>query len=612
MRYTSLLALLLLLIFMFPALAQKKSLQDRVALNHRCFEKETAQAKVEIHEVYKYMSPETQKTLEWYRNAKFGMFVHWGLYSGIQPWDRRNKNIPKDKYVARGKNWGKNFNPDEWTRLAKAAGMQWITLTSKHHDGFALYPSADEFDIEILGYKGDPIAKLKKSCKNAGLPLGFYYSHFQDWEHPYGGSHDMMLGNPMQIKQFEQYMEEKALPQIRELIDRYDPFVMWYDTPQRILLSHSLAFRKVVKENSPSTIICSRIGHELGDYISGRDNASVSKPLAVLWETCKLSAGSWSYNSRVEHYKEKPEEVINVLEMPKDIARQLFEITAGGGVFLLNMGVRMDGSIPDYYWDVWPKVGEWAKVHGKAIYGAGTNPFYSIKPVCTVSGNTLYIYLDAETRVSGTYKLSGLKSNVQKITVMADKKQRSISFSKQGNDLVIELPHDNSFYYGKHELPDLLAVQMKGNVIVDAAANIVMQKGMEDIILEPKYFGSFQGEKDLAKSVLVKYGKRSPVYATFNVNTPGIYNLSMKMSSPNGHGGINVRLRDKLYVIQEHGNASEGFYNQPLGPITFDQAGNYTVLVSSAKFVYRRYIDKYPEDVTRDIYIKNVTLSLVP
>jgi alpha-L-fucosidase len=570
-----------------------------------------SQSKVEVYDVSEYTGKETQKTLQWYKDAKFGMFVHWGLYSGMGEWSRRTKHIPKEEYLKLKAGWADHFNPDDWTKLAKMAGMKWITVTAKHHDGFAIYPSDySDFDSEITGYKGDPLKNLKESCDQAGLKLGFYYSQFQDWDHPDGGSHDNFLVTAEEKQKFDRYLHEKALPQIKELVTRYHPFNIWYDTSQRSLLSHSLAFRAIVKDNSPSTIIPSRIGHELGDYISGGDQGLPNKPLSGLWETCYMSAGGWSYNQKVENYKNDKGEIIVGLSAAS-VVELLFKTVAGGGVLLLNAGPRKDGTIPGYYFDVWPKVGQWLKVHGEAVYGSDVNPYFRETPVCTTRKNILYTYLKASDRILGQLTLPDIQSEVEEVAVMADKSQRPLAFKKNGDVLIIELPKDESYYYGEDGLADILKIKVKANVSINIREDIFVQKPKESIVLIPKYFGSFQGEKDLSESVSVVYGKREPVYATFKVVTPGKYVFSMNMTAPKGHGGINVRVYNKLFVINEEKNNLPAFFQQPLGTIIFDKPGTYTVLISSAKFVYAGYKSKYPEDVTRDIYFKEVHLTPV-
>jgi alpha-L-fucosidase len=570
-----------------------------------------SQSKVEVYDVSEYTGKETQKTLQWYKDAKFGMFVHWGLYSGMGEWSRRTKHIPKEEYLKLKEGWAGKFNPDDWTRLAKMAGMKWITVTAKHHDGFAIYPSDySDFDSEITGYKGDPLKNLKESCDRAGLKLGFYYSQFQDWDHPDGGSHDNFMVTNEDINKFNRYLNEKALPQIKELVTRYHPFNVWYDTSQRSLLSNSLAFRAIVKENSPYTIIPSRIGHELGDYISGGDQGLPNKPLSGLWETCYMSAGGWSYNQKVENYKNEKGEIIVGLSAAS-VVELLYKTVAGGGVLLLNAGPRKDGTIPGYYFDVWPKVGQWLKVHGEAVYGSDVNPYFRETPVCTTHQNILYAYLKLSDRILGQLILPDIQSEVEEVAVLADKSQRTLTFKKKGDVLIIELPKDESYYYGKDGLADILKIKVKANVSINIREEIFVQKPKESIVLIPKYFGSFQGEKDLSESVSVLYGKREPVYATFKVVTPGKYNFSMNMSAPKGHGGINVRVYNKLFVINEEKNNLPSFFQQSLGTMIFDKPGTYTVLISSAKFVYAGYKSKYPEDVTRDISFKEVLLKPV-
>ena len=220
-----------------------------------------------------------------FRDGNYGMFIHWGLYShlggrwkgktfyGIGEWIKRQMKIPDDEYMA----LAKEFNPTEFdakeiVRIAKEAGMKYIIITSKHHDGFAMFKSAHPFNIvDATPFHRDPMKELAAACREAGLGFGFYYSHNQDWTAP-GGSNGPKTNPDGRRATFEQYFREKCYPQVKEICTQYGPLsFVWFDTPGRIPKKFVEELVKLVRETQPNAMLCSRVGHGLGDYESQGD-----------------------------------------------------------------------------------------------------------------------------------------------------------------------------------------------------------------------------------------------------------------------------------------------------------------------------------------------------
>ncbi len=214
--------------------------------------------------------------IKWWREAKFGMFIHWGVYStaggewkgkrvdGYAEHLMRKEKISRKEYLELAHQFNPvKFNADEWVRNAKNAGMRYMIITAKHHDGFAMYPSeVSDFNIrKQTPFKRDPMAELSAACKKYGLKFGFYYSHAFDWEHPdapgndweyknpggdlnlYGGRNWYDL-HPELLAKAKRYVDEKAIPQIKELIAKYHPDILWFDTPQKLPLSENIRISK--------------------------------------------------------------------------------------------------------------------------------------------------------------------------------------------------------------------------------------------------------------------------------------------------------------------------------------------------------------------------------
>ena len=217
--------------------------------------------------------------MDWWREGRFGMFIHWGLYSvaagewngkpvdGIGEWIQNFAKVPNNEYEKLAdKLTLAKYNPEEWVKLAKQAGARYIVFTTKHHEGFCMYPSeVSDFDIERTPYKRDPLKELVEACRKHGVKVGFYYSHRQDWREEDAAvmqnEYDGHYGKPKsEVKpNLDRYIREKALPQMRELLTRYGKIdLLWYDTPFDLTKEQSRTFVNVVRELQPECIVNGR------------------------------------------------------------------------------------------------------------------------------------------------------------------------------------------------------------------------------------------------------------------------------------------------------------------------------------------------------------------
>src|SRR5436309_198493 len=233
-------------------------------------------------------SPEAkQARLAWFKEAKFGLFIHWGLYAipagewkgkpvpGIGEWIMNRFQIPVREYEKLAAQFNPvKFDPDAWVKVAKDAGMKYIVITSKHHDGFALFHSkVSKYNaVDATPFNRDIIKELAAACARQGMRLGFYYSQAQDWHEPNGAGNTWDFG-PDEKKDFDQYLRAKAEPQVRELLTGYGPVALiWFDTPRMMTAERGKRFTDVVRSMPPNTLIDGRLGTE-GDYRSTGDNA---------------------------------------------------------------------------------------------------------------------------------------------------------------------------------------------------------------------------------------------------------------------------------------------------------------------------------------------------
>jgi alpha-L-fucosidase len=326
------------------------------------------------------LTPDSAKEarLSWFREAKYGLFIHWGLYAipagewkgkrslGLGEWIMNRSQIPVREYEALAAqfNPGK-FDADAWVQLAQDAGMKYIVITSKHHDGFAMFKSnvSNYNVVDATPFKRNVLKELADACARRGMRLGFYYSQSQDWHEPNGAGNTWDFG-PDEKKDYDQYLRGKAEPQVRELLTGYGPVALiWFDTPRMMTGDRAQRFADIVRSLQPNTLIDGRLGTE-GDYRSTGDNVIPSDSSAEAWETPATINDTWGYRKDDTNWKS-----------PGQIVFKLVDIVSKGGNYLLNVGPMADGTIPQPSQDILRTVGRWLKVNGEAIYGADSTPF---------------------------------------------------------------------------------------------------------------------------------------------------------------------------------------------------------------------------------------------
>jgi alpha-L-fucosidase len=324
------------------------------------------------------VDPAREKRLEWFRDAKYGLFIHWGLYAlpagdwqgkrslGLGEWIMNRSTIPVREYEKLATQFNPvKYNADEWVKLAKDAGMKYIVITSKHHDGFAMFKSqASPYNVvDATPFKRDILKELADACARQGMRLGFYYSQSQDWHEPNGAGNTWDFG-PDEKKDYDQYLQGKAEPQVRELLTGYGPVALiWFDTPRMMTGDRPHRFTKIVRSLQPDTLIDGRLGAD-GDYRSTGDNVIPPDVQGEAWEVPATINHTWGYRKDDTDWKS-----------PGQILFKLVDIVSKGGNYLLNVGPMADGTIPQVSQDILRTAGRWLQVNGEAVYGAGVTPF---------------------------------------------------------------------------------------------------------------------------------------------------------------------------------------------------------------------------------------------
>jgi alpha-L-fucosidase len=330
----------------------------------------------------------------WWEEARFGLFIHWGLYSSLAGewqgetdhgvWIQAIARIPSDEY----ERLVDDFNPiwfdaDEWVRTAKRAGMKYIVITTKHHDGFCLFDSRyTDYDIMSTPFQRDIMQELAEACRRHGLRFGWYYSII-DWRHPDYIPQLEWEANPSQPPVFEHY-EEYMHNQITELLTEYGPVgVMWYDGQWRPSWTHQAGLKlyAVTRQLQPNVLVNNRVdkgsytrpaaadGEKyVGDFYTVEQGQVMQETPAdclpgMAWEVCMTMNKHWGYNKADDDYK-----------TTEELVRSLVDIASKGGNLLLNVGPTAEGRFPPESIERLEAIGEWMAVNGEAIYGTTCGP----------------------------------------------------------------------------------------------------------------------------------------------------------------------------------------------------------------------------------------------
>ena len=384
--------------------------------------------------------------MKWWREARFGMFIHWGVYSvpagtykgeqipGIGEWIMLRAKIPVAEYKEYAAQFNPvKYNPDEWVRLAKEAGMKYIVITSKHHDGFALFDSkVTDWDIvDATPYGKDLLKPLAEACRKHGLKLGFYYSQAQDWTHPGGAKARMPEGDGWDEAHkgdMDEYIKNIAVPQVKEILTNYgDLAILWWDTPRNMTKERADMLLPLIKLQ-PDIVTNNRLFKDpnYGGDFSTPEQRIPATGLDYDWETCMTMNRTWGYKSYDDDWKST-----------ETLIRNLVDIASKGGNYLLNVGPTSEGLIPEPSVIRLKEIGKWMKVNGESIYGTTASPFEKLTwGRCTAKPGKLYLHV-FDWPTDGRLKVSRLKNKVKKAYLLADKKHPELLVTQVNEDETI-------------------------------------------------------------------------------------------------------------------------------------------------------------------------------
>lgn len=406
---------------------------------------------------------ERDERMAWWRDARFGMFIHWGIYSvpagdhqgvrsdQIGEWIQSWANIPREEYAE----FAAEFNPvrfdaAEWVALAKEAGMKYLVITSKHHDGFSMYDTAvSPYNIvQATPYGRDVMAELAEECRKQGIRFAFYYS-IMDWHHPSQyvdeeGKHPTAGHgrNRMREGEKEGYVQY-VKAQLEELVTRYDPAVLWFDGEWIDWWTEEDGkdMYNYVRSLKPDILINNRVGKGrmgmqglskgpdyAGDFGTPEQEIPPTGLPGVDWESCMTMNDTWGYKSYDDNWKST-----------EALVRNLIDIASKGGNYLLNVGPTAEGLIPEPSVERLREIGRWMKTNGESVYGTSAGPFESL-PWGRATRKPGKLYLHVFDWPSGPLEVPAIGAAVAGAYLLADPERASVGVTEEEGMIRIDLP----------------------------------------------------------------------------------------------------------------------------------------------------------------------------
>ncbi len=527
--------------------------------------------------------------MEWWRQARFGMFIHWGLYAvpgGVWngqevptagEWLMYGGQIPVAEYEPLVQQFNPvQFNAKEWVQIAKDAGMKYIVITTKHHDGFCLFDSQyTDYDIMTTPFKRDIMKELSDECHKQGIKICWYHS-ILDWHHPDYLPRRQWDQRPTDQADFNRYVTYMK-NELQELVTRYgDIGVLWFDggwedTWTAEMGKDVCAF---LRSRQPDLIINNRaskgaIGILAGDYNTPEQEIPATGMGGADWETCMTMNDTWGFKKNDHNWKSK-----------EDMIRMLIDIASKGGNYLLNVGPTPEGLIPQPSIERLQAMGAWLKINGESIYGTTASVFPKLTwGRCTVKPGKLYLHV-FNWPADGKLEVPGLKNKVKKAYLLADKKAR-LQVTPGEDGQIVSLPAS-----APDPIASVVVLEIEGQPDVAPAASL--RQGSDGVVTLSAADAIVHGQTAKfeagANRDNIGYWTNPADFVTwdFKLNQAGTYTVAITYACENGCGGSQYSILagdQKLDgAVKETGTWGD-FTTESLGKITLTQPGVHQLQV---------------------------------
>lgn len=540
--------------------------------------------------------------MQWWREARFGLFIHWGLYSLLArgEWVMYQEQIPIKEYEKLAARFNPvRFDARSWVRMAKETGMKYIVITAKHHEGFSMFRTrvSDYNIVQATPFGRDPMLELAEACREEGIRLCFYYSHVREWRHPHAQSLEVgergKIGNYGNFwdhrdepsKNLQRYIDEFDKPQLRELLTQYGPIgAIWFDTPSLIRPDQARELAEWVRQFQPDCLVSGRVGgNGIADFESMGDCEVPSSAKAGLdWETAMTICEAWGYNTAPD----------NVYRSPRSLIHQLVDVAGLGGNYLLNVGPTGEGVIPEEARERLAAIGRWMLSNGESVHGTSASPFPK-KPSwgsVTCKKNLLYLHL-CDWRNELT--LTGLRNRVVSCKLLEDP-NRTIAW-EQTSDADLGYPLLKLVVAGDAPDPDdsVVIVELEGLPQVDA---MLIQEETDYMELLAAQATLVRVAPDSRLDITPQGVVRDWIHAEDRAGwqciftTPGIYAVELIVKTgfyPQWDYGhvLELRMDDQVCtgVFRDNGQPS-GYYQElaiPMGSVEIKTAKSYELTLGA-------------------------------